>query len=399
MSAPERMNANITHSFYYSSAALGTAEEFVRLVKIRVPGAVLYDPEADQPQPYLRDLRTAEKFLHGGGQPYAAVRFFPEDLRPDLARAGFAGWCAMISYFPEVGVLCLSFHYALRGVAPDQLIVLRQCGENRPLPFPGGDRSCTEQAKALREALGVATQPGERCYLCEITDFGGLGDPDEIERDHAALLYGLLSGDEGCGFVPESLVRERLKCAWGSRDFIRVYAFGAALLFLNLTGSAERQRYLAREQSFGAAAYGGCNDYFRMEDCPLTVNHGILFSVEYVMMLKALIDDVITYQGSYSRQHGKSFYQRIRATRDFRRTIILVLERAGQTEISEIGELSSVLLESQHIAPVVDQVKYLLELLEGDLNLMYSERNNVLITILTVMGLLLAAAQVLLAVL
>ena len=41
------------------------------------------------------------------------------------------------------------------------------------------------------------------------------------------------------------------------------------------------------------------------------------------------------------------------------------------------------------------QVKYLLELLEGDPSLIYSEHNNTLVTILTVLGLLLALWQIL----
>ncbi len=75
----------------------------------------------------------------------------------------------------------------------------------------------------------------------------------------------------------------------------------------------------------------------------------------------------------------------------------MVLEKVEKTEISEIGQLSAMLLESQHIALIVDQVKYLLELLEGDLSLIYSEHNNLLVTVLTVLGLLLAVWQVILA--
>jgi hypothetical protein len=75
----------------------------------------------------------------------------------------------------------------------------------------------------------------------------------------------------------------------------------------------------------------------------------------------------------------------------------MVLEKVEQTQIAEIGELSSILLASQHIIPIVEQVKYLLELLEGDLTLIYSERNNILMTVLTVLGLLLASWQIFLA--
>jgi len=129
----------------------------------------------------------------------------------------------------------------------------------------------------------------------------------------------------------------------------------------------------------------------------LTVNHGILFSVEFAMIMRALINEVMTYQTEHKKKKFISYYKRIKETRDLRRKIIMVLEKVEQTEIAEIGELSSVLLTSQHIIPIVEQVKYLLELLEGDLSLIYSEHNNLLVTILTVLGLLLAVWQVVLA--
>ena len=133
-----------------------------------------------------------------------------------------------------------------------------------------------------------------------------------------------------------------------------------------------------------------------MEDCPLTVNHGILFSVEFAMMLRALINEVLAFQSEYKNKKFVSYYKRIRETRELRRKIIKVLEKVEETQIAEIGELSAILLSSQHVVPIVEQVKYLLELLEGDMSLIYSEHNNNLVTVLTVLGLLLAIWEVLL---
>ena len=71
--------------------------------------------------------------------------------------------------------------------------------------------------------------------------------------------------------------------------------------------------------------------------------------------------------------------------------------KGHSTAIAEIGQLSNMLLDSQNISPIIDQVKYLLELLEADLSLIYSERNNMLVTALTLIGLLFAAWQIILA--
>ena len=64
-------------------------------------------------------------------------------------------------------------------------------------------------------------------------------------------------------------------------------------------------------------------------------------------------------------------------------------------EISEIGEMERILLTSQQIDPIIEKVKYLLELLESELDLLYQTSTNRLINLLTVAGLVLAAIQVL----
>ncbi|MBE7035167.1 MAG: hypothetical protein E7402_03465 [Ruminococcaceae bacterium] len=390
------INANISHAFYYTSASYENSEDFAGKVRNLFPYSVQYDLSMETDDAYIKDMQTAERFLHGGGQTYRVCRFFINDLCPDLEAAGFSGWCVLLSYFEESDIISISFHYSLSDTTADKVIAIRQSGVNKKYKFADETYSCSELAEKMRVALGLSEHV-EISYLCEITKLGDYTDIDVLEKEEPGLLYGILSGDEGYEFVPEHLVQERLESSWGSRDFIRIYASRQAFLFLNLLNTPRHEAYLKRQTQFGTQIYGGCDPYFYMGECPLTVNHGILFSVEFVMMLKALINEVLTFQTEHSKKKFSSYYRRISATRELRRKIIKVLEKVERTEISEIGELSAMLLVSQHIAPIVDQVKYLLELLEGDLTLVYSERNNLLVTILTVLGLLLAFWQILLA--
>ena len=53
------------------------------------------------------------------------------------------------------------------------------------------------------------------------------------------------------------------------------------------------------------------------------------------------------------------------------------------------------MLISQQIEPIIEKIKYLLELLESELDLLYQTSTNRLINFLTVAGLILAAIQVL----
>ena len=71
------------------------------------------------------------------------------------------------------------------------------------------------------------------------------------------------------------------------------------------------------------------------------------------------------------------------------------MNRVENLEISEIGEMEKVLLTSQQIEPIIEKIKYLLELLESELDLLYQTSTNRLINLLTIAGLVLAAIQVL----
>ena len=69
--------------------------------------------------------------------------------------------------------------------------------------------------------------------------------------------------------------------------------------------------------------------------------------------------------------------------------MISTLNRVENIDMTELGELEKVILSSQQITPIIDKIKYLLELLESELDLMYQTRTNTIVNILTIMGLLL----------
>jgi hypothetical protein len=389
-------HANISHSYFFETKG-GDAAAFIKKVRTVFPDAVLYSQEGENAHPYFQDMQTAENFLHGGGQTYDVVRFLLPKFSADLKKSEIAGWCVMLTYFEETAISGISFHYAVENRTTDQIIAYRQSGDQKKYSFADGEFSCDELAQKIAFSLGMHTPALERSYLCEITKFGDKSTVKEIEETELARLYSFISGDEGYEFIPQKHLEEQLKIFWESRDFIRIYADGKAFLFLNLLGSESHEKYLERQTQFGTEIYGAPNPYFFLGSCPLTVNHGMYFSIEFVMMLKALINDVLQFQSEFRNTKKISYYKRIRMTREFRRKIVMVLEKVDRVGIASIGKLSSVLMESQHIGPIVDQVKYLLELLEADLTLIYSERNDLLMTVLTVLGLVFAAVQILMA--
>ena len=57
--------------------------------------------------------------------------------------------------------------------------------------------------------------------------------------------------------------------------------------------------------------------------------------------------------------------------------------------------MEQMLLRSYKITPLIDSIKYLLELLESELDLLYQQSTNRLVNILTIAGLILSGIDVL----
>lgn len=381
------ISGNISIVRYYKSSMWETGIDFLYYVKQCWSNIIVYDIDGNY-EDFLpfKEMQKAERFLHGGGQTYDVTRVMIKELG-----------CFLLSFVEECGVLAISYHESFENIKSDELICKRQLGSKCLVSFPDGSyRSFADVTDQICKLLKVSLDNLEESFLVEITHTDKkYNTVDELEKNESRELFAFLSGDEGYVFVPEELVKKRLSYKWGSREFIAVYAYEGAFVFLNLLDSCNRKEYLKRQEIFGNAIYGGVNDYFYMESCPLSVNHGIFFSIEFVMTIKTLISSVVD-ETENNNNKSRSFYKRIRETKNNRKRILEVLQKSDMVSIAEIGALGEVLLKSQNIAPLVEKVKYMLELLEGDLELLYSERNNLLVTILTVVGLFFAFLQVLL---
>ena len=138
------------------------------------------------------------------------------------------------------------------------------------------------------------------------------------------------------------------------------------------------------------------NPYFALDPVVAGVNHGIIYAVELVMAIKTIAHRILEFQASFQNRTG-NFREDIRRTKDYRRELIDTLNRVEHIDMTELGELEKVILSSQQITPVIDKIKYLLELLESELDLMYQTRTNTIVNLLTVMGLLLTVGGTILA--
>ena len=402
----DRIDAKISYTFHFTLYP-GDTHEVARTAMARVRAALqkgacdyLYSdaPEAAQ-HPAFRDLQVAESFLHGGGLPFACTRVLFPARNIGLSGVDVTDSAVMLTVFDEVNIAQLTIHLSVRGADTDTMVYLRHLQYN-PTPLftqNGVPDSIPGIFEAFCARVGSPHTDLQQTYLAEINAFLGYGSLSQALEEQPQRIYGLLCGDEGWPHVPESLARMRLQSQWGSRSFIRVISFGDNFLFFHLQDSPEAQAYLAHQRRFGQTFYGGVNPYFLL-DAPLAgINHGILFSMEIVMVIKSIASRILNQHAAFQKAQSGNFSRQIRRTKAYRRELITTLNRVENIGMSELGELETIMLNSQHITPIVEKIKYLLELLESELDLMYQNRTNTLVNILTVAGLLLSVVGIVLA--
>lgn len=137
------------------------------------------------------------------------------------------------------------------------------------------------------------------------------------------------------------------------------------------------------------------NPYFLIDSNTAGVNHGILFSLEMVLVIKTICSRVINRQAQFYANNSSLLSRDIQRIKAYRGELIVILNKVENLQISEVRELERVLLRSYDIEPVIEKIKYLLEILESELELLYQTSTNRLINLLTIAGLVLAAIQVL----
>ena len=116
------------------------------------------------------------------------------------------------------------------------------------------------------------------------------------------------------------------------------------------------------------------------------------------MVIKTICNRILRRQAThYSGSHGGKPSEEIRKIKIYRGELITTLNKVENLQISEIGEMERVLLIGQQIDPLIEKIKYLLELLESELDLLYNTSNNRLGNLLAIGALIFAGIQILLA--
>lgn len=398
------LDGNVCYQFSFSILDDKTGlrdndeNELRKAVKDAYPEAVFEDDDNVRNESIFHDIKTAEEFLHGGGLPFGNFRVLLKNYRLKFKNFKTAESAVLLTVFPESDNVQVCIFVGVKDVTPDDMVYIRHVQGNgvKLLNSDGRELSVHDVFLEISECLHRCVTDIEETYLLEIKRFGQAENVTEIIENNACMIYGMMCGDEGWRNVPEELAMQRLENQWGSRNFMRLAAFGANFIFFNMNTGKTADIYFENRQRFDHSYYGDVNPYFLIDSDYAGINHGILFSIELVMTIKTTCSRILRRQADYYKAHSKSLSQDIRKTKAYRGQLLTTLNKIESLSISEIGELERVILNSQQIDPIIDKVKYLLELLESELDLLYQNSTNRLVNILTVAGLILAALQIVL---
>lgn len=402
---PLTIDANICYHFSFSimddEAGLRADDEpeLRAAVCKAFPLAVFdNDPQAEN-EAFLHDVKTVQDFLHGGGLPFENFRVLLKDYSLKMNNFNVTDSAVVMTIFPQSDTVQVCVFISVKDVAPDALVYLRHLQGNgaKLINADGREISVKEIFTETSEALERCVTDVEETYLLEIKRFGDCEDVDSIIAENICMLYGMMCGDEGWRNVPQELAELRTENRWGSRDFTEFISFGANSVFLNLNHSKTAQSYTANRERFDHSFYGEINPYFLVDSSYAGVTHGVFLSMELVMVIKTICSRILRRQASYYAARSSQISNDIRKTKAYRGQLLTTLNKIESLSISEMGELERVMLKSQQIEPIIDKVKYLLELLESELDLLYQNSTNRLVNILTVAGLILAFLQIVLA--
>lgn len=347
---------------------------------------------AKEDHPVLSDINMCFDFLYGTNIKFPCRRCIFDNYQISLKGAEPTDCNVVVSVFEDTGVCEVAINFTVDNTNIDELVYFRQIFTSA-LPVCG-EKSFSDIANDIFVPLGAEASKAQTGYVVEINKWDNYDDPEKLLNENSDKIYGALTGDEGFRFVPTALYKNRMDNNWSSRNFAKAIVYRNNFLLINFNASQTMHNYHDRQHEFGGKYYGGANPYFFV-DCKATgVNHGMLFSCETGLIAKTISENVL--ENKFSTKHGTTEKTRneIQRTKTLRKDLILILNRLENViQIAELGELDKLVIEGLEITPIIDKIKYLLELLESELDLLYQTSTNRLVNTLTILGLIIALSQ------
>jgi len=198
---------------------------------------------------------------------------------------------------------------------------------------------------------------------------------------HAQMVYGLITGDEGIGFIPEDFAKERISEHWASRDFFDAIAIKNNVMLINskATGVMGR-RYMDYQREWNNRFNGGEAriQYFTGKPCIAGFDHGILNAVERNMVILFYYDFIDHQEKKTEKQLNKQ------------RQKLLSFISSSMSSIDEINELYDTISRASKTDLSIARVRNRLDIQSEEMNIDYQYKNNDVIFALTFLSLAIA---------
>ncbi len=393
------INYQYSFSIFSEDKKLSDGEKFAAIYKgilAKYPQSIVYSETNIKNEPVFADLNNVQSFLYAGGLPFECQRILIKGLNLTLADGVVRETAVLLSVFPKQNTAQLVLSFSVPKATTDQLIYLRQIFVGTAEFKSSGvvSKPLKGWSKEIFEAMNCNVGVPEHSYLIEIKSFAPYENLDDILSNEAQRLYGIICGDEGWQFVPKEMAEERLSKQWGSRDFVKFITFGTNAMLINLNRSKGFNEYIEPQRQFGEHTGYGINPYFLLDASVAGVNHGVFLSMEMVLVIKTMINSMLDKQTGLTKGVKYNLGKSIRATKKYRSELMHTLNQIETISITELGEMEQMLVESYKIGEMIEDMKYLLELAESDLDLLYQQNTNRLVNLLTILGLLLSVLGV-----
>ena len=204
-------------------------------------------------------------------------------------------------------------------------------------------------------------------------------DTAKLVQSYPKQFYGLLTGDEGFAFVPEKTAKKRLEeFSWQTRNYSYFTCFGKHSLMFNLKHqdglySKRQVEYVKIYEPKGENSDNRIK-YFRLKSCIAGVDHGILDTVEDVLLTELEV---------YFLNNQYSDYKSNKCDVYALRQKLIKFVRSANTQIEEINSLRKQIITSVGLQQSLNETKHSLALLTDDVNITEQFKLNTLMTGLT----------------
>ena len=371
---PETASGKVCFMHYYYLNA-GTVMNTAKLRRFQTE-------EGEEVEDIRAAFDTAEEFLYGKELPFPVERHYRKaEIR--CGKAGISDSHIVVSFYPESSAAQVSVCLTLEDASRDDFVYLRQIRnakeelftvDGRPVSLP---QLCEE---VLKECGLRDLHQGGTSVIIELNRFGSCTDPLELSEEEQRCLYGILTGDEGYLYVPQSLAEERMAGSWTDRDYVKVFACNGNYVLLNFNRGETYADYIDGQLPYAERYYGGLNEYFTMDAPTAGIDHGLFFSVEKGQLIRTVSQRLMNAAGTDGIRSGRQMQE------DVSRTLAGIERLTGGGP----GGLESLVLDDLDVSGDAANIRSLLERVKTDLDLSYSKATNRMVTVLTILGLLAA---------